>query len=131
MIANTMKPTWKAMILWALFVHPFFESYFDFLQLLGSMTLNFYVSFSECFGLVVTESLSLGVPCLASYNSGIFDYDDYLKEMLIVKDYDNSEAIYKQAELVLANRHKISERGIEYIKELNKIAKGKIQNFIA
>jgi glycosyltransferase involved in cell wall biosynthesis len=113
-----------------LFVHPFFESYSDFLQLLGSMTLNFYVTFSECFGLVITESLSLGVPCMASYNSGIFDYDDYLKEMLIVKDYDNSEAIYKQAELVLASRQKISERGIKYIKELNKIAKEKLLNFI-
>lgn len=102
----------------------------EYLKLLAANDINMYVSFSESWGMVITESLLLGVPCLASYNSGIFDYDDYLKEMLIVKDYDNSEAIFKQAELVLANRQKISEQGIEYVKELNKIAKEKLRNFL-
>jgi glycosyltransferase involved in cell wall biosynthesis len=114
-----------------LFIHPFFESYNDFLQLMGSMTLNFYVSFSECFGLVITESLALGVPCLAADNSGLFDYDEELKSFLIVNEFDDSNAIYKQAMIVLENRQWISKRGIDYVKALNKIAKEKFNKFLS
>jgi glycosyltransferase involved in cell wall biosynthesis len=113
-----------------LFIHPFFESYNDFLQLMGSMTLNFYVSFSECFGMVITESLAMGVPCLAADNSGLFDYDEELKNLLIVKEFDDSNAIYKQAMIVIENRQLISNRGIDYVKVLNKIAEEKFRDFI-
>ena len=41
-----------------------------FLQILGSMDLNLYCSFSESWGLVVAESEAMGVPCL-----GPIDYD--------------------------------------------------------
>lgn len=114
-----------------LFAHPFFETYDDFLQLLGSMDLNFYVSFSECFGLIITESLSMGVPCLAADNSGIFDYNDYLKKMLIVNEFDDSNAIYLQALKVIENKEEISRKGVEYITSLNKIAKEKLNLFLS
>lgn len=37
-----------------------------FLQVLGSMDLNLYMSYSESWGLVAYESEALGVPCVHS-----------------------------------------------------------------
>ena len=111
-------------------IHPFFDDYADFLQLLGSMSLNFYITFSECFGLLIAESLAMSVPCLAADNSGLFDYDEELKNFLVVKEFDDSNAIYKQAIVALENREFISKRGIEYVKTLNKIAKVRLNAFI-
>jgi glycosyltransferase involved in cell wall biosynthesis len=110
--------------------HPFTESYDDFLKVLGSMSLNFYVTFSECYGLVIAESLSLGVPCLASNSSGFFDYDELLRTSLVVAEYDNSEAIFRKAQEVLSNREAIAARGKEYVKKLNAIARGKLHDFL-
>lgn len=110
--------------------HPFSDSYDKFLQVLGGMTLNFYVTFSECYGMVIAESLSLGVPCLASCSSGFFDYDDEMKRWLVVDDYDNSEAIFKQGQLVLENRNELAARGKEYVKKLNRIAGEKLAAFL-
>ena len=38
-----------------------------FLQVLGSMDLNLYMSYSESWGLVAYESEALGVPCINSF----------------------------------------------------------------
>jgi glycosyltransferase involved in cell wall biosynthesis len=111
-------------------IHPFSESYEVFLETLESMTLNFYVTFSECYGLLIAESLSLGVPCLAANNSGFFDYNDELRKWLVIEEYDNSEAIYRQAKKVLENRDKISRMGKEYILHLNSIARNKLNTFL-
>lgn len=113
-----------------LVIHDFFDDYDDFLRLSGSMDINFYVSFSECYGLVITESLSMGVPCLASYNSGMFDYNDELRDLLIVKDYDNSNSIYEQAQIALDNKEKIKKLGPLYVDELNNISKEKFEKFV-
>ena len=56
-------------------------------------TINTYVSFSECWGQLITESLIMGVPCLAANNSGIFDENDFLFEKLVVKEFDDSNFI--------------------------------------
>jgi glycosyltransferase involved in cell wall biosynthesis len=102
----------------------------DFIQLLSSMTVNTHISFSESWGQIVTESLSMGVPCLTSNNNGIFEFDDYLAKKLIVNQYDNPIAIAKQIEDVLQNREEISKRGTKYIKELNIISKEKLEEFV-
>ncbi len=111
-------------------IHGFFNSHNDFLKVLASMNVNLYVSFSECWGQVITESLMLGVPCLAADNSGVLDYDIELANFLIVKEFDNSTAIYKQTQLVLENNKWISKRGMEYIDKLNKMALLKISEFL-
>ena len=110
--------------------HAFLDEYNDFLSLIGSMTMNFYVTLSECFGLFVTESLALGVPCLAALNSGLFDYDDALRKYLVVEEFDNSAAIHEQAKTVLARRDEISARGKEYVQKLNAIAAAKLEAFL-
>ena len=112
-------------------VDPFFESIDDFYKNFAKMTINTYVSFSECWGQLITESLIMGVPCLAADNSGILDYNEVLKEYLIVNEYDNSDAIYKQAIKVLENREILSRMGIEYITQLNKLAHESFKRFIS
>lgn len=42
-----------------------------FLNLLGSMHINLYLSFSESWGLIATESEALGVPCIVSSGSSV------------------------------------------------------------
>ena len=111
-------------------VKPFDESIENFYSHMSMMTLNLYVTFSECWGQVITESLLLGVPCLASNNSGIFDYNDFLKENLIVDEYDDSNSIYKKIIQVIEKRESISREGIKYIHELNKIADEKLNLFL-
>ncbi|MEO5674949.1 MAG: hypothetical protein ABIQ74_09900 [Chitinophagales bacterium] len=110
--------------------HPFSEDYDAFLSLIGSMSVNFYVTLSECFGLFITESLSVGVPCLGALNSGLFDYDEELKSFLVVEEFDNSAAIFKQAEIVVAHREMLSSRGKEYVEKLNQIAGDKFAAFL-
>lgn len=94
----------------------------QFLEVLAVMDVNYYLCFSESWGHVVTESLSVGTPCLTTASSGIFDLNEELKAALVVNDYDDIAAIIKQTKLVLENYDYISKRGLEYIGRLNKYA---------
>jgi glycosyltransferase involved in cell wall biosynthesis len=109
--------------------HGHFASYDAFLKVLGQMDINLYVSFSECWGQVITESLSLGVPCLAAENSGIFDFDSELAEWLIVKEFDNSTAIAAQIKRILPHKAEIGQRGREYVHNLNRIAEERLNEW--
>ncbi|MFL2571426.1 MAG: hypothetical protein ACJ0QL_06080 [Parvicellaceae bacterium] len=111
-------------------VDPFFESIDDFYKNFAKMTINTYVSFSECWGQLITESLIMGVPCLAANNSGIFDHSEFLKRNLIVNELDDSNSIYKQMQIVLENRDEISKKGVEYISLLNKLSDEKLKTFL-
>ena len=48
-----------------------------FLQILGSMDLNLYMSYSESWGLVAYESEAMGVKCICQNN---IDYLFQIKE---------------------------------------------------
>lgn len=111
-------------------VDPFFESIDDFYKNFAKMTINTYVSFSECWGQLITESLIMGVPCLGANNSGIFDHSEFLKSKLIVNELDDSNSIYKQIQLVLENRDEISKKGVEYISLLNRLSDEKLKTFL-
>ncbi|MBX2902499.1 MAG: glycosyltransferase [Chitinophagales bacterium] len=105
-------------------------SHSQFLVRLQEMDINLYLSFSESWGLVATESLAVGTPCLTTANSGIFDGDSFLETHLVVRDYDNVVAIKQQIESVLNNYSAISKRGIEYVAELNAMADIKLKTFL-
>jgi hypothetical protein len=94
----------------------------QFLKLISGMAVNYYLSFSESWGNVVTESLAAGVPCLVTATGGIFDFDEELHEHLVVADYDNIAAIKQQTLKLFANYDRITPRGITYVTRLNKIA---------
>lgn len=109
--------------------HPSAQSHEDFTKLLGSMHINLHLSYSESWGQLTTESLVMGVPCLVSYHSDVFDYDDELKNQLVVHDYDNSYAIYKQI-LQIKEDETLSEKCRNYITILNKQSEMTISKFL-
>jgi glycosyltransferase involved in cell wall biosynthesis len=67
--------------------------YLGFLNVLGSMDINLYCSFTESFGQIVLESLALGVPCIHNNNSGILDDYPELHKLLVLNSYDNIKNI--------------------------------------
>ena len=105
-------------------------SHDEFVELLSKMTINLHVTFSESWGQVLSESISMGVPCLSAYTSSFFDYDDDLKQKLIVEGFDDSWHIYNKIEEVLKDRDTISRQCIAYAEKLNKLAKEKLNEFL-
>jgi hypothetical protein len=105
--------------------------YERFLELLGEMDLSLYVSLSECYPMIVVESLIRGVPCLTSRTHGIFDHDPELGRMLIVDAHDNPMAIAERAEQVLADREEIGRRCEVYALELNRRAEAALNEFLS
>ncbi|MBL57407.1 MAG: hypothetical protein CMP61_09475 [Flavobacteriales bacterium] len=71
----------------------------QFIELLGSMHLNLYCSFSESWGQVIIESLSLNVPCLYSCNSDISDIIESVT--YVIQDYDNVMALTNKIKEVI------------------------------
>ena len=110
---------------------PYFKSIDDFYKSFAKMTINTYVSFSECWGQLITESLLVGVPCLAANNSGIFDGDDFLRDKLVVNEFDDSNAIFKQMMIAIDFREEISKRGTEYVIQLNELSDISFKRFIS
>lgn len=98
----------------------------NFLQLLGSTDINLYVSYSESWGQIITESISLGVPCLASNNSGVF-FNKKLRNILLVDDYDNPFEIANQIKLVLGMD--LKNDYLDYLNTLNFEVKKLVDEF--
>jgi glycosyltransferase involved in cell wall biosynthesis len=104
--------------------------YDAFLKVLGEMDLNLYVSLSECYPMVVVESLIRGVPCLTSHSHEVFEHDRELGRTLIVSAHDNPAVIAEQAERVLAEREAIGRRCATYAVELNTRAEALLNEFV-
>lgn len=104
----------------------------EFVTLIGSMTLNLHVTFSEGMGgQVCAESISQGVPCLSAYTSAFFDYDDELKNRLIVQGFDDSWHIHQKIEEVMSDREYLSKRCLEYANHLNTLAEERMNAFLS
>lgn len=103
----------------------------EFVDLLAKMTINLHVTFSEGMGgQVLAESISMGVPCLSAYTSSFFDYDDDLKQKLMVNGFDDSWHIYNKLEEVLNDRNAIARQCIAYAEKLNVLAEEKLNEFL-
>lgn len=101
----------------------------EFICLLGSMHLNMHLSFSEGMGgQTFTESLSLGVPCLTSYNNEYLKKSTYLSDLLIVDQYDNPFKIGKAISVVLDMN--LNQQLIEYSKIMEKEAVLLLNDFL-
>ena len=104
----------------------------EFVALIGSMSINLHVTFSEGMGgQVCAESISQGVPCLSGNTSSFFDYDEELKAHLIVDGIDDSWHIYQKIQSVLANRDYLSKRCIDYAAHLNNLAADRLKTFLS
>lgn len=66
----------------------------QFLELLGSMNINLYCSYSESWGQVILESLELNTPCVSSNSSGIKKEVDAKYKSLFIDQIDNPLTIY-------------------------------------
>lgn len=102
----------------------------DFLKILGAMTMNLYVTYSECWGQFVNESLALGVPCLTSNVSAVLDFDEELKKMLTVEEFDNDYAIYKKSLEIVSMSEYFKKSGPAYVLKVNREAEKYLNNFI-
>jgi len=67
----------------------------EFLELLGSMNVNLYCSYSESWGQVVLESLELNTPCISSNSSGLKKVVDSKHKNSFIDEVDNPLVIYK------------------------------------
>lgn len=94
----------------------------ELMALIRNMHINYYLSFSETWGHVVTESLAMGTPCLTTSSSGMFDFDPELKHYLVVDNYDNLTAIAQKTKQVFENYDWIVNRGHEYLEKTNRLA---------
>jgi hypothetical protein len=107
------------------------QDHHNFIRLLGSMHLNFHITFSEASGgQVCSESISQGVPCLSGYTSSFFDYNEELKKELVVEGGDDPYFIYLKALKVLERRAEIGVECRQYGAYLNVLAAERIKIFI-
>lgn len=105
-------------------------SHDEFVDLLSKMTINLHITFSESWGQVLSESISMGVPCISAYTSSFFDYDEDLKRKLVVEGFDDSWHIYKKIEEVLKDRESIGRECIAYAKLLNVLSQERLTSFL-
>jgi glycosyltransferase involved in cell wall biosynthesis len=72
-----------------------------FLEVLGSMHINLYCSYSESWGQVVLESLALDVPCIAGNNSGLQNHVESEHKNLFIDTVDNPYIIAEKINEVI------------------------------
>ncbi|KAI9136185.1 hypothetical protein BKA69DRAFT_207226 [Paraphysoderma sedebokerense] len=77
--------------------HGSFLEHNVFIRLLLSMNVNMYISLTECFPMMVTESISAGIPALTSATSAIYSEDKILEEFLVVNELDTPDLIAGKA----------------------------------
>ncbi len=104
--------------------------YDEFLELLGTMDLTLYVSLSECYPMVVAESLIRGVPCVTSHTHEILEHDAGLARSLLVEALDNPAAIAERAEAALSDRDALGRRCAAYALDLNRRAESVLNEFV-
>jgi len=81
-----------------------------FVRLLLAMDVNLYVSLTECFPMLVIESVSAGVPCLTSATSSVYALDPVLHDYLVVAELDSPDEITAKVQRVLDNYEALSLR---------------------
>ena len=72
-----------------------------FVTLMASVDLNLGVSLYEAYPVLPQESYWLGIPCLMSRTSTLFEGDPILEQLTIVDRFDNPAAIARAAHALL------------------------------
>lgn len=91
----------------------------QYTEVMRTMDINMYVSFTECFPMTVIESMAQGIPCIVSDTSEVYSWSEYLKRNLIVNKIDSPIAIAERIREVLRNYEKIQEEYRAYLPVLN------------
>lgn len=72
-----------------------------FLEILGSMHINLYCSYSESWGQVILESIALNVPCIAGNNSGLQKFLEPKHKNLFINVVDNPNIIAEKIKEII------------------------------
>lgn len=105
-------------------------SHNSFVSTLGSMDLNTYVSFSESWGQIITESISQGVPCITGVNNTVYNENAFLKDKLSILKIDNPIEISLKIKAIEQNLQSISSECIIYYAHLENLSDNLLNNFI-
>lgn len=62
-------------------------------QFLGMMDINMYASLTECFPMVVLQSLAAGVPCIVSNTSAVYTTSRMFSSKLVVDAHEDVDAL--------------------------------------
>lgn len=102
-----------------------------FLEIISTCNLVLYLSFSESWGQVITESAALGVPCLCSNNNAIFDENEELKNLLVLTANENPTYIAQKIHHIRKlDQDKLSLTLQQHIEQLNSTSVKLKDNFI-
>jgi len=86
---------------------------------MSNTDLTLYITNTECSPMIALESLGLGIPCLVGPSSGLYDEDNYLKDMLTVTRVDCPFTIHN---CILEAMGNIKSRLPGFIKKYNQTA---------
>lgn len=110
-------------------VHGFLpKSEFD--KVFSEMDINLYVSLTDCFPMTLIESMSKGIPAIASDTSDVYSFDPGLKGLLVVSTVDGPLGIAKKINDVLDNYSDIQKRIEHYLPKLGKEIERSIEDFL-
>lgn len=92
-------------------LHPYYRDKKSFYNLMGSMTVNLAVNFTETFGYQVAESFLLGVPAIVSPNTPVLKEAEGVLRQCICPYIDDPWEISKSVARVLERYEEIQEAG--------------------
>lgn len=111
--------------------HPKLLAHNELMRLMANTDLTLYITNSECSPMIALESLSLGIPCLVGPTSGLYDSDEYLREMLTVEKVDCPLTISQKILHVRENLQEIKKRLPKFVEQYNKKAQQLKYDFFA
>jgi glycosyltransferase involved in cell wall biosynthesis len=94
------------------------------LELMAKMDVNLMLSFTESYGLLVTQSWAAGTPCIVSpaYRPLLLG-DDLLHEYCYVERVDDADTILRKIRACITARDKITQRCQQTLNKLRTIGK--------
>lgn len=102
----------------------------EFLKIYNKIDINMYISMTDCFPMVVIESMQYGIPCLVSDTSDVYNFSPKLKKWLTVSTIDGPIGISKKIKEVIDNYQSIQQEIRQYLPILQQKVEGSIKNFL-
>lgn len=102
----------------------------EFLKLYSKLDINMYISMTDCFPMVLIESMQYGIPCLSSDTSDVYSYSQKLKKWLTVSTIDGPIGISKKINEVIDNYNDIQIEIKKYLPVLKEKVEDSIKEFL-
>jgi len=102
----------------------------EFVKIYKDIDINMYVSMTDCFPMVLIESMQYGIPCLASDTSDVYAFSPKLKSWLTVSSIDSPIGISKKIIEVIDNYDDIQAEIKRYLPILKEKVEESIKEFL-